>query len=857
MATSDQSNTEYYGDQPTAEDLLGFREHAERLADEISRFDPNLPMVVGIEGKWGEGKTSFLLMMEAHWRRQNKLAPEWPELCKGWWLPCHWKALVKSVFGFLFGSRLECEQARVSLIHWLNRSNQLNKMEPVRNSGLIFFKFKTLRNWIADLRGKLPREDRKIHLIKFDPWWFSGKEKLLERFLDEIKAKEPFYALLAKGVLSGLKGGFDKHNRYWLKIFSSAVVVAFASSRFADLALLISREVTVPTKDELQTSIEIVSILSAVFAILFFMLIGEVVEKLLNFIFPTDMEKKRARLERKLRRSPVQRIIIVDDIDRLPDDELQELFRVIKSVAAMPNIVYILLYDRTAVAGVLDKLHANRGEQFLEKIVQLPNRLPTPTKTASQEAAYRVLSALPEIKDFLLQKSYEKGLNLIVGTLIPNLRQAKRMANMVKIGLGKDIEINVLLFVFLESLRLHSSEMWRRLCFAMVNYGIGPSGATIMPGENSPKSRFSKLDEQKEWMTKHGLINKEHELLPPFAGVSEKLIECIVYFTGLTLSGDEEKYIRLPFYVPGDIYDDQHLYLSDVFGKYVHTKLDEERLSVEIIREKLLNLNDTAAMIEFCVSRKLKFGYLNNDMYDIRYYLRSLSSAELIKKLDVLYGVAKLAAASAESIYLLPAQTNIEYKPGLVKYCENIFFGFYQLSYTRESIDSAEVLNKLKKQEEQLFAYIAKETPIFVFELKSIYDKNGFYHKEMISILEKYPPKEALQILCEKEPWSLFSCLAKNVFAKILLKTKNKTSDGYFSDWLNDVPEEDSSLNALLLDWMIKSLREERRRSRLPLQPKLAHLIEPLKRELESKGDDVALENLKLILERNSNKTNP
>ena len=220
MATSNQSKTEYYGDQATAEDLLGFREHAERLADEISRFDPNLPMVVGIEGKWGEGKTSFLLMMEAYWRRKNKLAPEWPGLCKGWWLPCHWKALVKSVSGFLFGSQLECEQTQASPTHWLDPSNQLNKMEPVKNSGLIVFKFETLGNWILDLRGKLPREDRKIHLIKFDPWWFSGKEKLLERFLDEIKAKEPFYALLAKGMLSGLKGGFDKHNRYWLKIFN-------------------------------------------------------------------------------------------------------------------------------------------------------------------------------------------------------------------------------------------------------------------------------------------------------------------------------------------------------------------------------------------------------------------------------------------------------------------------------------------------------------------------------------------------------------------------------------------------------------------------------------------------------------
>lgn len=862
MATSNQSKTEYYGDQATAEDLLGFREHAERLADEISRFDPNLPMVVGIEGKWGEGKTSFLLMMEAYWRRKNKLAPEWPGLCKGWWLPCHWKALVKSVSGFLFGSQLECEQTQASPTHWLDPSNQLNKMEPVKNSGLIVFKFETLGNWILDLRGKLPREDRKIHLIKFDPWWFSGKEKLLERFLDEIKAKEPFYALLAKGMLSGLKGGFDKHNRYWLKIFSSAVVVAFASSRFTDLALLISREVTVPTKDELQTSIEIVSILSAVLAILFFMLIGGVVEKLLNFILPTDMEKKRVRLERKLRRSPVQRIVIVDDIDRLPDDELQELFRVIKSVAAMPNIVYVLLYDREAVAGALDKLHANRGEQFLEKIVQLSSRLPIPTKTSNQTAAYLILSSLPLIKNLLSQtpikEEVQEGLRLIVGSLIPNLRQAKRIANMVKISYKKHNEkddgLDVLLFVFLDALRLHSIEIWAKLCSAMTDYKNYPNGAEIRLGLRHEETETHLSSKENEWMIKHGLMSEGYEPCPPFSRMPEKLIECIAYFTGLALPGAKKACSRQLFYIPKSVEtDDQRMYCQDLFEKYLQAKLDEGTLSVECIREELLTLNSVTDVTQFINDKKSKFGEFIISPYYIKAYLRDLKTEECKSEMANLYKLPGLVAESAEYCYL--SQANLESQADFIRDCEIIFYEFLSLRRVRESIDPKDLLDQLVEKEKQLLRVTEKECPLFHFKLtlglKSTPPDDPIYQKEKQAVLDKYSPQTALQILFSKDKG-----LGGKIFEKILLDTCTDAEEERFSNWLCS-SQNNSELDVLLLDWMIASLEKERDNSRLPLLPELAHLIEPLKRELESKGDDVALENLKAILERNSSKTNP
>ena len=43
------------------EDLLGFQPHADRLAAMLLKQQfPDASFVVGIEGEWGEGKSSFI-----------------------------------------------------------------------------------------------------------------------------------------------------------------------------------------------------------------------------------------------------------------------------------------------------------------------------------------------------------------------------------------------------------------------------------------------------------------------------------------------------------------------------------------------------------------------------------------------------------------------------------------------------------------------------------------------------------------------------------------------------------------------------------------------------------------------------
>jgi predicted KAP-like P-loop ATPase len=73
-------------------------------------------------------------------------------------------------------------------------------------------------------------------------------------------------------------------------------------------------------------------------------------------------------------------LVIIDDIDRLNSEEIRQIFRVIKAVADFPNIIYLLAFDKTVAVEALKSTQGISGEDYLEKIVQVPFELPIPDK---------------------------------------------------------------------------------------------------------------------------------------------------------------------------------------------------------------------------------------------------------------------------------------------------------------------------------------------------------------------------------------------------------------------------------------------------------------------------------------------
>jgi KAP-like P-loop domain-containing protein len=170
-------------------------------------------------------------------------------------------------------------------------------------------------------------------VVRFNPWYFSGTEQLLQHFFSEMGGQLEEKSPKLKEVGAWLK-------RYGalltpLRFVPVAGVWAEAAGNAAEAvgASLI--------RDE------------------------------------ESLQKQHGELSRRLAESRQRVVIMVDDIDRLEDDEIKQVMRLVRLVGDFDNVVYLLAFDAGHVAGVLGDVGGHdEGRRYLEKIVQLSYEVP-------------------------------------------------------------------------------------------------------------------------------------------------------------------------------------------------------------------------------------------------------------------------------------------------------------------------------------------------------------------------------------------------------------------------------------------------------------------------------------------------
>jgi hypothetical protein len=95
-----------------------------------------------------------------------------------------------------------------------------------------------------------------------------------------------------------------------------------------------------------------------------------------------SLQAAYARLRTALRDSKRRIVVFIDDLDRLDSEEVRAIAQMVKSVGGLPNVTYVLAYDRAIIRRALDGgYHAGAGTpRYDEKIVQHEVSLPTPTR---------------------------------------------------------------------------------------------------------------------------------------------------------------------------------------------------------------------------------------------------------------------------------------------------------------------------------------------------------------------------------------------------------------------------------------------------------------------------------------------
>src|SRR5947208_625264 len=236
--------------------------------------------------------------------------------------------------------RLSGEIAR-SVGNWTGKDSLVISLTGEWGSGK-----STIKNFVAYYLKD------KAYALEFNPWQWSGQDKLLEAFLWQL------------GELFGKEDIAKKTKKLASKWKAYASIIKVGGVLSAPL-----RSVAATFLSLLTIGVAL-WILSIVFSLPLWLLFGLAVILCLLFslsfvakLFATiataltdwgtfcekPLEDLRSDIERELKKLDRPVVVFIDDMDRLTDNEIRLLVQLVKANARFPNLVFFLLFHMNIV----------------------------------------------------------------------------------------------------------------------------------------------------------------------------------------------------------------------------------------------------------------------------------------------------------------------------------------------------------------------------------------------------------------------------------------------------------------------------------------------------------------------------
>ena len=160
-------------------------------------------------------------------------------------------------------------------------------------------------------------------------------------------------------------------------------------------------------------------------------------------------------------------IVVIDDIDRLLDDEIRQIFTLVKSLANFNNFIYILSFDKVIVSRALKEFHSDYEGKFIEKIVPILIRVPDITESRLSNLIDEDIKPLylDHLKEnYINENNNFEELSKYLSYFIDNIRDLKRYTNMLNFYLDEFIyDINLDDYFLILALQLFEYEVYLSL----------------------------------------------------------------------------------------------------------------------------------------------------------------------------------------------------------------------------------------------------------------------------------------------------------------------------------------------------------------------------------------------------------
>ena len=265
-----------------------------------------------------------------------------------------------------------------------------------------------------------------------------------------------------------------------------------------------------------------------------------------------SLDEIKEELNNSLEKLNKKVVIVIDDIDRLSDNDIREIFQLVKSIADFKNTIYILSYDNNIVSEALNNLQKGRGEEYLEKIIQVPIMLPHISKSDVNKIFLNKLGNILTVSEEEFDKNYYNELySNGFSNNLTNLRDVERYLNSFSFGFNtiKD-ELNIIDYMAITLFKVFEPQLYKYIqeneeCFTGVKFG-GEFEINPQEDREKIKKELEELFNNLKKINKENAKNMIKTIFPKIKG----LYSGSNYDYGFIQKWNAERKIASPKYFP-------------------------------------------------------------------------------------------------------------------------------------------------------------------------------------------------------------------------------------------------------------------------------------------------------------------
>lgn len=303
-----------------------------------------------------------------------------------------------------------------------------------------------------------------------------------------------------------------------------------------------------------------------------------------------DVSYRKREVEKALVALNSRILVVIDDIDRLSNEQIRLIFQLVNAVAGFPNITYLLSFDKDIVSRALGDVQGCKGQEYLEKIIQVPFDVPPLNISKLHNILFDKLNVLIELPNGVEfdRTRWSTVFSSCISPFINTLRDVNRYYNALSFAYAAvKAEVDFIDMAGISALHIFASPIFewiRENKFSLIG---GYNGGGVVLNELK-KRKEETLQSFKEIYPEDSniMLNAIVSLFPLFSNT-------VIYPSNLTS--------------PSKLHQSMRIASKDKFDLYFSLSLDNIKISRKEVDHSLLNMEEV----------------------ELRAYIRSLNEREL------------------------------------------------------------------------------------------------------------------------------------------------------------------------------------------------------------------------------------